>query len=461
MRIRYTQTRISIINIHAMRLTRASILNSLNPIVQEWKPTTIVIAASYAVVKLHFEGCVAVRVRGRVEGRLGDGGGGATVRVHEQVPLAVVVARVRVPVVGEGGYSSGLEILGHEGFGEERLTGVVVGGLGERAVGEGGQCIEPAIGLDGAGWVTDAHLLEKGLDDAVKVCAGAVVDTGKGGPAGEEEAHIELGGLLKASEVLNGVNHLGQLRSRAWVHGIVEVDVALGGSEGAELEVGDDTKGGSSATQSPEEVGVLSLGCSDDTAVGQNYSRLENVVKGKALATRNETIATMESQTSYADTWACAVANSLLSLVVESCSYISQTSSSTNNGCLSVLVDSDAVEVAHIDEQVTILSSNAMSSIAVSTRLRSDLDTVLCATRNGIGNVLLGLGDRNRGRLELHAIVEALDRLVPVGRTGGKDWYLKLGQTCIDCRPLVQSRGLREREEAQRGNDYREYCHDG
>jgi hypothetical protein len=53
---------------------------------------------------------------------------------------------------------------------------------------------------------------------------------------------------------------------------------------------------------------------------------------------------------------ACSMANCLLSLLIQSSGDIPQSSTSTDNCGLSGLVDGDAVEVTHIDNQMAILA---------------------------------------------------------------------------------------------------------
>jgi hypothetical protein len=49
---------------------------------------------------------------------------------------------------------------------------------------------------------------------------------------------------------------VGELRGVAWGEAVGEYEVVFWGREGFELKVGDDTKGGTGASEGPEEVGV-------------------------------------------------------------------------------------------------------------------------------------------------------------------------------------------------------------
>ena len=99
MRLVLRQARIRVINIHAKVLPRARILDRLNPAIQERLPRRVVVSIVCAVVELHLEDCITVRVCGGVGSYLGDSSILAAVEIEHEVPGTRVGASVGLPVI--------------------------------------------------------------------------------------------------------------------------------------------------------------------------------------------------------------------------------------------------------------------------------------------------------------------------------------------------------------------------
>ena len=101
----------------------------------------------------------------------------------------------------------------------------------------------------------------------------------------------------------------------------------------------------------------------------------------------------------------------LLALLVKSGCDISQSSSSSNYCCLGRLVDSDAVEISHIDDEVAVFSTKTVGCIAVSAGFCGDLDAIGCSAGHSILDMSNCLRHSIRGWLESHTKIEWLEGL--------------------------------------------------
>ena len=105
------------------------------------------------------------------------------------------------------------------------------------------------------------------------------------------------------------------------------------------------------------------------------------------------------------------MADCLLSLIIQRKRDISEPATRSNNSSLSLLINNDAFKPPQINNQVTILAPQPMRTIAMPSRLGSDLHIILHPTGHGILDMLDCVRDGVRGGLERETQVERLDGL--------------------------------------------------
>lgn len=94
------------------------------------------------------------------------------------------------------------------------------------------------------------------------------------------------------------------------------------------------------------------------------------------------------------------MADGLLALIVQRQSNISQSTTGSYDSCVCFLVHSHAIEATHIDNQMSVLSSKTMCSVAVASALGSDFNTTRDPARYSILNMLNRLWYGVRSRYE-------------------------------------------------------------
>ena len=115
MRLVLAQPRICIVNIHAELLAGRRLLNRTHPPIQKREVTSLIhIVVHDAVVKLHLEHGVAVRVRRCTVRHRRNGRALAAVEVNEEVPSATDLDRCGEVVVCQGVNSFLRQWLRHE-----------------------------------------------------------------------------------------------------------------------------------------------------------------------------------------------------------------------------------------------------------------------------------------------------------------------------------------------------------
>jgi hypothetical protein len=93
------------------------------------------------------------------------------------------------------------------------------------------------------------------------------------------------------------------------------------------------------------------------------------------------------------------MAHSLLALSVQSKCNVAQSATGSDNGRVSCLVDSDAVEAPHIDNEMPILTTKTMRTIAMAASFRIHSHIVLYSARHCILHLLDRTGNTTRMRV--------------------------------------------------------------
>lgn len=195
---------------------------------------------------------------------------------------------------------------GDDGLCEEGLVHVVVQWLFElTAVVEPDEDWEPfhLFAWDGESTASGGEEGHEWSDGPCPLGSGTPVDTvDLEGTVVEEDSESKFSWSLGSTKLLHGEDDLGLGINRG--SGIVDLVVCGGGGGGLglELEVGHDTVGGSSTTESPEEIGVLGFGCGDDGAVGENDLHFNDVVQGGSPHTGSHTVPSVKSVPTDTDT---------------------------------------------------------------------------------------------------------------------------------------------------------------
>ena len=96
------------------------------------------------------------------------------------------------------------------------------------------------------------------------------------------------------------------------------------------------------------------------------------------------------------------MAHSLLALSVQSKCNVSQSATGSDHSRVSRLVDSDAVEAPHVDNEMPIFTTKTMGTIAMSTPFRSYSDVILYSAGYCILHLLDRTGYTTRMRVSIY-----------------------------------------------------------
>ena len=135
------------------------------------------------------------------------------------------------------------------------------------------------------------------------------------------------------------------------------------------------------------------------------------------------------------------MAEGLLSLSIQLCCNVTQSSTCSDDSSVSNWIGSDAVEATHINDQVAILSSKTKRGIAMSSTLSRDSKPGRNTAGYGVLDVLDSRWYSIRGRRDRHTKVEGLYCLGVVGSVFGEYRHPMRGKAVVNSSTLVEGVG--------------------
>lgn len=131
----------------------------------------------------------------------------------------------------------------------------------------------------------------------------------------------------------------------------------------------------------------------------------------------------------------------LLSLSIQFCCNVAQSSTCSDDSSVSNWIGSDVVEATHVNDQVAVFSSEAKRGITVSSTLSRDSDAGRNTASYGVLNVLDSRWNSIRGRRDRHTKVERLYRLSVVAGILGVCRDTLGGKALVKSSTLVEGVG--------------------
>lgn len=148
------------------------------------------------------------------------------------------------------------------------------------------------------------------------------------------------------------------------------------------------------------------------------------------------------------------MAEGLLSLSIQLCCNVTQSSTCSDHSGVSNWIGSDAVEATHVNDQVAILSSETKGGIAVSSTLSRDSKSCRNTAGYGVLDMLDSRWHSVRGRRDRHTKVERLYGLSVVAGVLGENGHIVRGKAVVNSGTLIKGVGkCRSRKKRSQGHE--------